>query len=291
MTRGLDHIVHAVHDLEAVAAFYARAGFSVGARNQHPWGTHNRIVQLPGFFIELLTLAEPDKIVAHGARSFSFGAFQRDYLASGQGLSMLLLQSTDAAADAAAFAAAGIGDFDTFGFAREGQGPDGTPVQLGFSLAFAADPDSPRAGFGCCRHHHPEQFWNPARQQHANGVAELQAVLLIADNPTDHHIFLSALTGQRDLHSSSVGVSAATPNGAIEILEPISLRDQLGVTLEADGAGMTFAGLRFGVDDIEACAALLEAAAVPFTKHRGWLVVAPEQAFGATLVFAPRRQS
>lgn len=291
MPRGLDHIVHTVHDLEAVAAFYSRAGFLVGARNLHPWGTHNRVVQLPGFFIELLTLAEPDKIVPHGARSFSFGAFQRDFLTGGQGLSMLLLQSSDAAADARSFAAAGIGDFDTFGFAREGQAPDGSAVQLGFSLAFAVDADSPRAGFACCRHHHPEQFWDPARQHHANGVVELQAVLLIADNPTDHHVFLSALTGQRDLHSSSVGVSAATPNGAIEILEPISLRDQLGVTLEAEGAGMTFAGLRFGVDDIEICAAWLEEAAVPFARRRGWLVVAPEQAFGATLVFAPRRQS
>ena len=68
MPRGLDHIVHAVHDLDAAAAFYARAGFTVGTRNIHPWGTHNRIVQLPGFFIELLSVAEPEKIVPHSAR-------------------------------------------------------------------------------------------------------------------------------------------------------------------------------------------------------------------------------
>ena len=49
MSRGLDHIVHAVRDLDAAAQFYRRAGFTVGARNKHAWGTENHLVQLPGF--------------------------------------------------------------------------------------------------------------------------------------------------------------------------------------------------------------------------------------------------
>ena len=68
MPHGLDHIVHAVRDLDAAAAFYASAGFIVGARNRHPWGTHNRIVQLKNCYIELLTVADPEKIVPHAAR-------------------------------------------------------------------------------------------------------------------------------------------------------------------------------------------------------------------------------
>jgi catechol 2,3-dioxygenase-like lactoylglutathione lyase family enzyme len=54
MPRGLDHIVHAVRDLDAAAEFYRRAGFTVGVRNRHPWGTHNHIVQFPGVFVELV---------------------------------------------------------------------------------------------------------------------------------------------------------------------------------------------------------------------------------------------
>src|SRR5712675_2773497 len=80
MARGLDHIVHAVRDLDAAAATYGRLGFTIGARNKHPWGTHNRIVQLPGFFIELLTLAEPDKIGDDGF-SVLFAAYNRDFIA------------------------------------------------------------------------------------------------------------------------------------------------------------------------------------------------------------------
>ena len=58
MSGGLDHLVHAVRDLEQAAELYRRLGFTVGARNQHSWGTHNHLVQLPGFFLELLTVAE-----------------------------------------------------------------------------------------------------------------------------------------------------------------------------------------------------------------------------------------
>ncbi len=104
-----------------------------------PWGTHNRIVQLKNAYIEILTVAEPEKIAPHGARSFSFGAYHRDFLAAREGLSMLILNSSNAVADARSFEATGIGGFEVFDFSREGTKPDGTPVKLAFSLAFARD--------------------------------------------------------------------------------------------------------------------------------------------------------
>src|SRR5437588_11160132 len=103
MTNGLDHIVHAVRDLDAAGEFYRRAGLTVGARNRHPWGTHNRIVQLKNCYIEILEVAEPEKIVPHGARSFSFGAYHRDFLAHREGFSMLILNSSSAVDDARSF--------------------------------------------------------------------------------------------------------------------------------------------------------------------------------------------
>ena len=82
MPRGLDHIVHAVSDMDAASEFYVRAGFTVGSRNRHPWGTHNRIVQLKNCYIEILEVAEPELIVPHAHRLFSFGAFNRDFCAA-----------------------------------------------------------------------------------------------------------------------------------------------------------------------------------------------------------------
>src|ERR1700732_2233325 len=130
MPHGLDHIVHAVRDLDAAAEFYSSAGFTVGARNRHAWGTHNRIVQLKNCYIEILEVAERDKIVPHGTHSFSFGAFNRDFLVSHEGFSLLVLNSSNAADDARSFEAAGIGGFEVFDFAREGKKPDGTAVRL-----------------------------------------------------------------------------------------------------------------------------------------------------------------
>src|ERR1700732_1173085 len=250
MPHGLDHIVHAVRDLDAAADFYGRAGFTVGVRNRHPWGTHNRIVQLKNCFIEILEVTELEKIAPHGVHSFSFGAFNRDFLASREGFSMLFLNSTNATDDARAFDAAGIGGFGGFYFTREGNRPDGSAVRLAFSLAFAVDAASPDVRFAACQHHFPESFWNPAFQTHANGARAVTGAVLVAENPTDHHIFLKAFTGVSDLHSSSMGVKARTENGDVEIIEPVSFRDQFGVSPEVNGDGMTLNALRFEVADI-----------------------------------------
>jgi hypothetical protein len=282
---GLDHIVHAVRDLDAGREFYARAGFTVGARNRHPWGTHNRIVQLKNGFIEILEVAEPDKIPSHGARAFSFGAFNRDFLKSREGLSMLILNSTDAGEDARSFKSSKISDFDAFDFAREGKGPDGTDVKLAFSLAFASDAKSSNVGFAVCQHHYPENFWNPAFQTHANGARRMRGVALVADNPADHHIFIKAFTGVSDLHSTSVGVTARTANGDIEIMEPASYRDQFGVSVDVNGEGMTLNALRIEVVDIAQTETLLRQAGIAPRHHVGRLIVPPELAFGATLIF------
>src|SRR5579859_2302006 len=237
MPHGLDHLVHAVRDVDAVAEFYHRAGFTVGSRNRHPWGTHNRIVQLENCFIEILEVAEPEKVAPHGVRSFSFGAFNRDFLSDREGFSMLILNSRDAGADVRAFDSAGIGGFDGFNFAREGKKPDGTVVKLAFSLAFAADPASPNLRFAACQHHFPENFWNPAFQTHANDASKVRGAAMVAGNPARHQIFLKALTGIGELDSNPAGVTAHTENGDIAILEPSGYRDQFGITVEASGEG------------------------------------------------------
>ena len=185
MARGLDHIVHAVRDLDAAAEVYQSLGFTVGVRNRHPWGTHNRIVQFPGFFIELLTLAEPDKLGDDGF-SVLFAGYNRDFIARGEGLSMLILESKDARADESIFREAGIAASQGMRFEREGKRPDGTTVKVGFSLGFADDKYAPDIHFCICQQHFPENFWNPAFQNHANGVQGVASVVMVADDPAQH---------------------------------------------------------------------------------------------------------
>jgi len=262
--------VHAVNDLDGAGEVYARLGFTVGARNRHPWGTHNRIIQFPGVFIELLALGEMDHIPPPRPRSLSFGAFTRGFLAKGEGLSMLVLEGKGAT-DAEAFRAAGIGDFDVFDFEREGKRPDGAAVKVAFSLAFAQDERAPDTGFFTCQQHYPENFWNPAFQRHANGVTGVAGVVFVAENPSDHHIFLKAFAGVSDLKATSAGIAIETPRGEIQAMDPPDT-----------SRGMRLAAIRFAVRDLGLAREKLGASA---TEHMGRLVVDPAAAHGAALVF------
>jgi catechol 2,3-dioxygenase-like lactoylglutathione lyase family enzyme len=285
MSRGLDHIVHAVRNLEAAAAFYRRLGFTVGARNVHPWGTHNHIVQLPGFFIELLTVAEPEKLAGEGFAKL-FGAFNQAFLERREGLSFLILESHDAAADARAFAAAGIAASPALEFEREGTRPDGSKLKMGFGLAFARDAGAPAIGFATCQQHHPENFWNPSFQQHANGACAIAGAVIVAENPSDHHIFLSAFTGERALNATSSGITAPTPRGELQIMDGAAFGSHFGVPPPDLADGARLAAVRFAVHEPARLIATLDAGAVPHILHMGHVVVAPAHAMGATLVFA-----
>jgi catechol 2,3-dioxygenase-like lactoylglutathione lyase family enzyme len=284
MPRGLDHIVHAVRDLDEAAEFYRRAGFKVGARNKHPWGTHNHVVQFPRFFIEILTVAEPEKLVGEGLPQI-FGVANRDAITRGDGFSMLLLESADSEADVADFNRIGISASPSLPFSREARLPDGSTTTVGFSLAFARDALSPHTGFATCQQQNPSAFWKADYQQHPNGASGVLGAVLVADNPTDHHIFLSGYTGVRELHSSSMGVVAPTPRGDIEIIEAIAFRDQFGITPKMDGEGAVLKALRLSVASIDAVQQQLRKTGIVSHRHIGRLIVPPEAAFGATLIF------
>jgi hypothetical protein len=274
--------VHALHDLDAAGEVYTRLGFTVGARNKHPWGTHNRIIQFPGVFIELLALGEMERIPPPRPRSLSFGAFTRDFLAKGEGLSMLVLEGKGAQADAEDFRKAGIGDFDVFDFEREGKRPDGSTVKVAFSLAFAEDKRAPDTGFFTCQQHYPENFWNPAFQQHANGVSGVAGVVFVAENPADHHVFLKAFAGVSDLKSTSSGITIETPRGEIQAMDPAAYRLHFAVEPPDTSRGMRLAAIRFTAGDIELARETVGAHA---KEHMGKLVVGSATAHGATLVF------
>jgi catechol 2,3-dioxygenase-like lactoylglutathione lyase family enzyme len=282
--RGIDHIVHVVRDLDATADFYRRLGFTVGARNWHPWGTHNHVIQFAGNFLELLAVVEPEKLGSEGFSAL-FGTFNRLFLERHEGLSFIMLESHDVAADAAAFRNSGIGVSDALSFEREGIRPDGSKIIVGFSLAFARDRNATEVGFAVCRQHNPENFWNEALQQHANGTMAIESAVLVSENPSDHHIFLSAFTGERELKATSSGIVAPTPRGDIRVMEAPAFHAHFGLEPPDLERGARLAALRFRVRDAAAMRDILNRAHIAFVQHMNALVVPPQVAFGATLVF------
>jgi hypothetical protein len=289
MPHGLDHIVHAIRDLDAAGEFYRRAGFTVGARNRHPWGTHNRIVQFPGVFIELLNVGEPELITASAPGLFSFGGFARDFLAHDEGLAMLVLEGRGAAADAEAFRTAGIGDFKVFDFEREAKRPDGSTVKVAFSLVFAADPEAPDTGYFTCEQHYPQNFWNPAFQRHPNGAAGIAGVIMVSEHPDDHRHFLGAFSGISEVTSSAGGIYIRTERGDIQVMNPSAYRAYAGTEPPNLTRGARFAAMRVTTGNKAETISALNKGGVAFVERNDNIVVPPDVALGATLLFETSR--
>jgi catechol 2,3-dioxygenase-like lactoylglutathione lyase family enzyme len=287
MPRGLDHIVHAVRDLDAAADLYRRLGFTVGARNRHSWGTHNHIVQFPGAFIELLTLAEPEKLGSDGFSTL-FGAYNGDFIRRGEGLSVLILESIDARTDESEFAAASILTVPTMRFEREGKRPDGATVKVAFSLIFADDHASPDIRCATCQQHYPENFWNPAFQQHANSAVGIAGVVAVSERPERHTRFFENFVGGSS-HATADGFTIKTPRGTIDMLTPASFTRRFGVKAPDLSAGARLAALRFSVNDISLLQAVSEQVGIAGICGGNSTVIGPGDAMGAALIFEATR--
>ncbi len=289
MPRPFDHAVLAAHDLAAQKALYERLGFFVGARNRHPWGTENHIIQFPDTFIELISMgadfhapADPDPHL------FSFAGFVHDYLQRREGFAMLALHSENAQFDHDAFKYEGIGDFEPFHFERHGKSPDGRQMHVAFTLAFVRSAELPAAGFFTCQQHAPENFWNAAFQVHPNGVTGIQSVTLLARDPSAHLAFLANFTDQRspgiaghhmtfDLSDRQI-LEVCSPEAFAATYLPEILPEGL-----PDGA---FAAVRLSVQDIALTTHVLAENAVPVIEKGGMLIVPPQDAMGLALIFS-----
>ena len=263
--RGIDHLVLCVHDLEAAATRYAALGFTLTPLAEHPWGTANRLVQLDGSFLELLTVARPERIVEHGERRFSFGAWNRDWLAAREGFSMLVFEGRAVL-------------------------PDGSTRTVAFSLAFALSEIAPDAPMFTCHQHAPELFWKPDYQRHDNGARVLVEAAMLAPEPGALRPLFAALQGEASLQEAEPGrLLVATARGTVAVLGRDAFARWYGDEPPADApAGPHFAAFRVGVDDLGAVEARLAERGVPRHWSPAGLTVPGAWLHGVTLAFAQR---
>lgn len=279
--RRIDHVVLAVQDLEAAAAFYAMLGFQVGARNRHPWGTENRLIQFGSAFIELITVENSSAAIPdHAPRHFSFGAFVRDYLREREGLAMVALDSIGAAADAKICEAAGIGAFEPFFFERKGTTPDGRESHVAFTLAFAEAAGTRGTGFFVCQQHFPQRFWSPALQCHDNGASDIAAITLQASRPNSCIDFFTAFAGSTVRLPESRGWEVPLRQGGhIKVVKaPDAVRPLVGQ------------GITISVTDLATLRRRLDEAGVSWSASDEAVVIAASTAFGTELRFEPQEK-
>jgi hypothetical protein len=284
MPRAVDHLVIAAYDLPEQEALYRRLGFQVGARNRHPWGTENHIVQFDGAFLELIGLGDEFAAPHPNEAVYPFAGFLAGYLGKREGLAMMAMRSADAAADRRGFEAAGIGGFARFDFARKGRRPDGREVEVAFSLAFAASPALPETGFFVCQQHFPENFWSRAAQVHPNGALGVAGLTLVCDEPDQAQPFLAAFL-DATAQAIAGGVAFAADGTRVECVTPQAYAALYGAPAAASG----LAAARIAVADIEVARRGLAANGVAFQRSSERLVVGAADAMGATLVLEPAR--
>ncbi len=290
MRRGIDHLVLCVHDLDAARQVYGRLGFTTTPPAVHPFGTGNSLVQLQGNFLELLSVAEPGKIPPMAPGQFSFGAFNRDFLARRQGMSMLVFQSDDARRDQEEFAAKDLETYAPFDFSRRATLPDGSAVTVAFSLAFVTDPRMPEAAFFTCQQHAPEVFWKPDYQRHPNGAIAVSEVVMVADDPAAFAGLFRKLQGPESVAAAEGALQVATALGRVTLLDRRRFAARFP-DLPVPRAPDTphFAGYRVTVADLARAEALLRQAALPVRREAGSLRIAPADAFGVVLEFTAEK--
>jgi hypothetical protein len=282
--RDIDHLVLAVRDLEAARQTYGRMGFTLTPVAHHPFGTKNSLVQFGSGFLELLAVDDPGLIEEPDEGRYSFAAFNRDYLGEHEGLSMLVLRSTDPAADRAAFEAGGLPVYEPFGFERIATGPDGAERKVAFDLTFTSDARvRGAAGFFTCQNRYPENFWRAEFQSHANGAGKIASAVFVSRDPADFHIFFTVFTGQHDMTATSLGVTFDLGQSQLDLMSPPAFRAFFGEDPGSDPR--RFTGYRIAVGDLDATRALFTANDVPFTELAGALVVPSTYAHGVAIAF------
>ena len=284
MKPAIDHLVLCVSDLDRARAFYERLGFTLTPRAAHPFGTANSLAQLRGSFLELLAVSDRERIAAARQGEFSFGAFNADFLAKGEGMSMLVFQSDDARRDRAEFARCGLDTYEVLDFSRKAKLPDGGEAIVSFSLAFVTNPEMPEATFFTCQQHAPQYFWKPEYQRHRNQAKTIVEVTMIA--PHRFFDFFGRLVGNAAVATEGSGLRVALDGSAILVLDPAELRRRHGdIGFGRGAAGARFAGFAVAAEDLAVTEELLRDAKVPFDRSGGRLRIAPEHGFGAGIEF------
>lgn len=247
--KGLDHIVWCVDDLDGASRHFTELGFKVAPRACHPFGTHNCVIQLNGFFLELLTVAEPEKITPPDKSGFSFAYFNQQFLMRKQGISMLVLDSDDFRADHERTQKAGLETYPPFEFSRMTTLPDGSSRKVSFGLNFNTSPNIPDAAFFTCQQFQPEYFWSADYQRHANGATGINEVGIVASDPEILRKFLQGFTSCPVLTRDD-GIRVSTSRGDIAVYTPNGYARRYKKTIAPAANEAHIAGIAIGMKEI-----------------------------------------
>ncbi|WP_245297372.1 VOC family protein [Rhizobium oryziradicis] len=273
--RSVDHLVLPVSDLEIARARLQSLGFCVAANGRHPFGTENACIFLPdNTYLEPLAVvdaAEAEGAITNGNLFVARDKVFRQHRA--EGLSAIVVQSEDAIADHAAFAAAGVGaSGDILEFSRPVRLPDGQESISSFRLAFAIEPLVETFFLFACQRLNPLPVDRDALETHANGVLGVKRVLM----QTGHKNYQELMTPVFGRASREItnGHAFDARNMSVEVV--VGNDASIGIVVLA---------LVFTVADLKVTEAVLAANGVCHVRTQDEIVVQAAPGQGVTFLF------
>jgi hypothetical protein len=258
--RPIDHLVLPVTTLTLARARLTSLGFTVVPDAQHPFGSGNCCVFFRDrTYLEPITILDREAADVAAANGNVFIRRLKRFAErrKGEGFAMVALATEDAARDVVDLRKLDLSQGELFEFKRKAEMPDGSDAEIGVKLAYAAHVDAPDALFFTCQRLGSEALFQPEYVEHPNGALGVSAVAAVAENPADFHILLTAMTGQRELRTTSFGVEANVDGQEILILTPPGFRARYGVEPPDPRRGLLFAAFDVSVSDVDAAAAIL----------------------------------
>ena len=258
-SRGIDHVVIAVRDLDSAQAQFRRLGFALTPRGHHlKLGSYNHCAMFAQDYLELL------------AQGTSTRPALDRFLRVREGIAGIALRTANARESFADMRKLGAAIAEPVDFGRPVDTPGGKR-EARFATTELDNDTTAGIRVFFCEHKTPELVWLPEYLAQPNGVAGLAGLVVV-----DAGVAFADVLGR----------ALGTASGAIEYLAPEAAAQRFAGDPILAVAPPYVAAIRLRVADRAATARFLEAAGVPARTGPGRaLQVSSRDAMGAVLEF------
>ncbi|ADU71767.1 VOC family protein [Pantoea sp. At-9b] len=278
LTPRFDHAVINVDDqLDRACERFTRMGFQLLARGHHTLGSSNHLAIFGENYLELLGY-EPTR--AAGSR----GLWQVTI-----GLAGLVWKTADAHAAWRVLKALQLDGEPPTLFSREVTLPDGEHCDARFCIT-RLRASAVEGGFSFfCQHLTPQAVWQPAWQQHPNGVQNITEFVLAAENPgAGIALYAKLFASEPVLDDSGAGYRLQGGRTRIRVITPAQVKQEFGLTINAAETRMV--ALVFSVASLSVLQACLDHGDIPFEVRGDDILVSAEASGYLPLVFRQAEQ-
>lgn len=169
--KGIDHVVIAARDLDAVQDSYSRMGFTLTPRGDHTLGSKNHCVMFARDYFELLMV--PQRLPGR--------EYYYDFARIGDGLAAIALKTDNARGAYGELTAAALAPSEPVDFSRPVQLPEATK-SASFRITQLGMEHTPGGQVFLCQHFTRDVVWRPEYQGHANTATGLAAIAILSND-------------------------------------------------------------------------------------------------------------